>query len=48
MAKEIAGVDGTNAKADAVYEWVKRQLDKGVPIHGIGDQGHLDTQYRFP
>ena len=44
----IAGEDGTNAKADAVFRWVKRQLAKGVPIHGIGDQGHLDTQYGFP
>ena len=44
----IAGEDGTNAKADAVYRWAKRQIAKGVPIHGIGDQGHLDTQYGFP
>ena len=44
----IAGEDGTNAKADAVYRWVERQLDRGVPIHGVGDQGHLDTQYGFP
>lgn len=44
----IAGEDGTNAKADAVYRWVKRQLERGVPIQGIGDQGHLDTQYGFP
>jgi endo-1,4-beta-xylanase len=43
----IAGEDGTNAKSDAVYAWAKRMLDQGVPIHGIGDQGHLDTQYGF-
>lgn len=23
-------------------------LAQGVPINGIGDQGHLDTQYGFP
>ena len=22
--------------------------DQGVPIDGVGDQGHLDTQYGFP
>jgi endo-1,4-beta-xylanase len=22
-------------------------LDQGVPIHGVGDQGHLDTQFGF-
>jgi len=44
----IAGEDGTNAKSDAVYAWVKRMLAAGVPIDGIGDQGHLDTQYGFP
>jgi endo-1,4-beta-xylanase len=44
----IAGEDGTNAKSDAVYAWVKRMLAEGVPINGIGDQGHLDTQYGVP
>jgi len=44
----IAGEDGTNAKSDAVYAWVKQMLAQGVPINGIGDQGHLDTQYGFP
>ncbi|MBO0871058.1 MAG: endo-1,4-beta-xylanase [Micromonosporaceae bacterium] len=44
----IAGEDGTNAKSDAVYAWVKSQLAAGVPINGIGDQGHLDTQYGYP
>ena len=41
----IAGEDGTNAKSDAVYAWLKRQLAHGVPIDGVGDQGHLDLQY---
>jgi endo-1,4-beta-xylanase len=43
----IAGEDGTNAKADAVYAWVKSLQAQGVPIHGVGEQGHLDTQYGF-
>jgi endo-1,4-beta-xylanase len=44
----IAGEDGTNAKSDSVYAWMKQMLAAGVPINGIGDQGHLDTQYGFP
>ncbi|WP_239159257.1 endo-1,4-beta-xylanase [Winogradskya humida] len=44
----IAGEDGTNAKADAVHAWAKGLKRQGVPIDGIGDQGHLDTQYPFP
>jgi endo-1,4-beta-xylanase len=43
----IAGEDGTNAKADAVYAWVKSLRAQGVPINGVGEQGHLDTQYGF-
>jgi endo-1,4-beta-xylanase len=43
----IAGQDGTNAKADAVYAFVKKLLRDRVPIHGVGEQGHLDTQYGF-
>src|SRR5690349_4549441 len=41
----IAGEDGTNAKFQAAYNWVKQQRADGVPINGIGDQGHLDLQY---
>lgn len=44
----IAGEDGTNAKSDAAYAFVKQLLAQGVPISGVGDQGHLDTQYGFP
>ena len=44
----IAGEDGTNAKSDAAYAWVRQQLAAGVPINGVGDQGHLDLQYGFP
>src|SRR5579872_6558709 len=43
----IAGEDGTNAKSDAVYAWLQQMLAQGVPINGVGDQGHLDTQYGF-
>lgn len=34
-------------RADAVYRLVKRLLAKGVPIHGIGWQMHLDPRYPF-
>jgi endo-1,4-beta-xylanase len=44
----IGGEDGDNKKADAAYNWVKKMLAQGVPIDGIGNQGHLDTQYGFP
>jgi endo-1,4-beta-xylanase len=43
----IAGEDGSNAKSDAVFAWLKQMLAQGVPIHGVGDQGHLDTQFGF-
>jgi endo-1,4-beta-xylanase len=43
----IAGQDGTNAKFQAVYAFVKSLRAQGVPIDGIGEQGHLDTQYGF-
>jgi endo-1,4-beta-xylanase len=41
----IGGEDGTNAKFNAVYSYVQQLLSTGVPIHGVGIQGHLDTQY---
>ncbi|HEY6794331.1 MAG TPA: endo-1,4-beta-xylanase, partial [Kineosporiaceae bacterium] len=30
-----------------VFAWLKQMLAQGVPINGVGDQGHLDTQYGF-
>jgi endo-1,4-beta-xylanase len=42
-----AGQDGTNAKFQAIYNWVKQQRSAGVPIDAVGEQGHLDTQYGF-
>ena len=43
----IAGEDGTNAKSDAAFAWLRQMLDQGVPIDGVGNQGHLDTQFGF-
>ena len=43
----IAGEDGSNAKSDAVFAWLGQMLDQGVPIDGVGNQGHLDTQFGF-
>jgi endo-1,4-beta-xylanase len=43
----IAGEDGTNAKSNAAYAWLRQMLDQGVPINGVGNQGHLDTQFGF-
>ncbi len=43
----IAGEDGSNAKSDAAFAWLQQMLDQGVPIHGVGNQGHLDTQFGF-
>ncbi|HEX3589270.1 MAG TPA: endo-1,4-beta-xylanase, partial [Pseudonocardiaceae bacterium] len=44
----IAGEDGTNAKSDAAFAFLKQLLAQGVPIDGVGDQGHLDLQFGFP
>jgi endo-1,4-beta-xylanase len=44
----IAGEDGTNAKFNAVYTWLQKMRAEGVPIDGVGDQGHQDLLYPFP
>jgi endo-1,4-beta-xylanase len=41
-------IEGLGAKSDAVYALVKQLRAQGVPINGVGVQGHLDTQYPFP
>jgi endo-1,4-beta-xylanase len=38
----------TGPKSNAAYAFVQELLDAGVPIDGVGFQGHLDTQYGFP
>src|SRR5438270_10737759 len=43
----ITGEDGNNAKFTAAYNLVTRLKAQGVPIAGVGEQGHLDTQYGF-
>lgn len=43
----IAGEDGSNAKFNAAYATVKGLLAQGVPVHCVGDQGHLDLQFGF-
>lgn len=35
------GVEGINAKSDMMYELVKRLLERGVPLNGVGLQMHL-------
>jgi endo-1,4-beta-xylanase len=34
-------IEGTNTKSDAVYQMLKDLIAKGVPVHGIGFQGHF-------
>jgi endo-1,4-beta-xylanase len=41
----IGGEDGTNAKFTAVYSYLQQLRAQGVPVDGVGIQGHLDTQY---
>jgi endo-1,4-beta-xylanase len=41
-------IEGINAKSDAVYAKVKQLRGEGVPIHGVGVQGHFGVQFGFP
>jgi endo-1,4-beta-xylanase len=41
-------IEGVNAKSDAVYDLVRTLRRQGVPIEGVGLQGHLGTQYGLP
>lgn len=36
--------EGLGAKSDAVYELVKGMLERGVPIDGVGFQGHFGIE----
>lgn len=38
----------TGPKSNAAHAFVQDLLADDVPIHGVGFQGHLDTQYGFP
>ncbi|MBO2448833.1 endo-1,4-beta-xylanase [Actinomadura barringtoniae] len=40
--------DGIGAKSDAMYNLVKSLKSQGVPIDGVGFQGHLALQYGLP
>lgn len=41
-------IDGIGPKSDAYYALVKQLKADGVPIDGVGLQGHLALQYGFP
>ena len=41
-------IEGSGAKADAMYALASSLKAQGVPLDGIGIQGHLATQYGFP
>lgn len=41
-------IEGLGPKSDAYYALATDLLARGVPLHGIGVQGHLGIQYGFP
>jgi len=41
-------IEGINAKSDAMYNLVRSLKQQGVPIDGVGIQGHLAIQYGYP
>nr|WP_037918373.1 endo-1,4-beta-xylanase [Actinacidiphila yeochonensis] len=41
-------IEGVNAKSTALYDLVGSLRKQGVPIQGVGIQGHLDVQYPAP
>ncbi|MFJ6215842.1 endo-1,4-beta-xylanase [Streptomyces sp. NPDC092296] len=41
-------IEGVNAKSTALYQLVSQLRRQGVPIDGVGIQGHLDVQYDTP
>jgi endo-1,4-beta-xylanase len=40
-------VEGISAKSDAYYALAQQLLDDGVPVDGMGVQGHLGVQFGF-
>ena len=40
--------DGLGAKSDGMFTLVQSLLSQGVPIDGVGFQGHLAIQFGFP
>ncbi|HVQ90849.1 MAG TPA: endo-1,4-beta-xylanase [Mycobacteriales bacterium] len=41
-------IEGVNAKSDATYALVRQLRRDGVPIQGVGVQGHFGVQFGFP
>jgi endo-1,4-beta-xylanase len=41
-------LESIGPKSDAALAMVRRLRDEGVPIDGVGFQGHLDIQFGFP
>jgi endo-1,4-beta-xylanase len=41
-------IEGVNAKSNAVYALVRQLRGQGVPIQGVGVQGHFGVQFGFP
>jgi endo-1,4-beta-xylanase len=41
-------LESIGPKSDAALALVKQLQDQGVPIHGVGFQGHLGIQYPYP
>jgi endo-1,4-beta-xylanase len=42
------GMDGMSEKADRCYQWIKELLARGVPVHGIGLQYHVQLDKHPP
>jgi endo-1,4-beta-xylanase len=41
-------IEGSGAKADAMFNLVSSLKSQGVPLDGVGFQGHLAVQFGFP
>ncbi len=38
-------IDALNQKSDEVYEMIKGMLARGIPVHGVGFQAHVDINF---